>query len=108
MEQAQVLHEHGKYRGILFHCHLAVEKAMKAAHIREHNTNPPKTHNLVELARALSYVWSTEKIDNLDELTDFVVDARYGDPDWSEHTATEERSSFWFNHAEIIISKLQS
>lgn len=104
---ARVLHEGKQYRQALLLCHLAVEKALKATYIREHDDEPPKTHNLVALARRLSsFDWSQEEIDELDELSDFVIDARYADPPWAEETATEARSSVWLERTAQYLSRL--
>ncbi len=44
---------HGHYYIGAFACHQAIEKGMKAAFIERKRSMPPKTHNLVELAREL-------------------------------------------------------
>ncbi len=44
---------HGHYYIGAFACHQAVEKAMKAAFIERKRRMPPKTHDLLELARRL-------------------------------------------------------
>jgi len=44
---------HGHYYIGAFACHQAIEKAMKAAYIQLKRSMPPKTHNLLELAKEL-------------------------------------------------------
>jgi HEPN domain-containing protein len=44
---------HGHYYIGAFACHQAIEKSMKAAFIERKRAMPPKTHNLIELAKEL-------------------------------------------------------
>ncbi len=47
---AKAVHDQGIYWLALFHCHLAVEKALKALYVEERDADPPPTHELLEIA----------------------------------------------------------
>ncbi len=68
---------HGHYFVGAFACHQAAEKAMKAACIELHRTLPPKTHNLLELARELRA--PEEVLSDLRLINPEYVAARYPD-----------------------------
>jgi len=55
----------GRYVYVIFMCHLAIEKALKAIVCEETNKVPPKTHDLIHLI-------SLGKIELSAELLDFV------------------------------------
>ena len=90
----------------LFHCHLAVEKALKAQYMEEHRKEPLPTHNLVLLAHELARPWTEEEIRKLDYLTQYAVAARYDDPFWAEREATEENGAHWIDVADVFLSSL--
>lgn len=108
LEQARVLSENEKYQGALFHCHLAVEKMLKAQHIKEHDAIPPYTHDLIALAGMLQREWSEEEKEDLRFLSRFVIDARYADPPWAEEYATAENATHWITRAQYFLSLFQS
>lgn len=62
---------HGHYFLGAFACHQAIEKAMKAAYIQMKRSMPPKTHNLLELAK------------ELDAPETFISDARLLNPEYA-------------------------
>jgi HEPN domain-containing protein len=107
LEAARILRERGKYRQALFLCHLAVEKALKGAHIAEKDDVPPKTHDLIDLAQRLKREWTENEKEDLRFLSRFVIDARYADPPWTEEYATEEHATHWVERCEYFLSKLQ-
>jgi len=103
---AELAQGEGSYSLVLFHCQLAVEKALKALYIQEYDASPPPTHNLALLASHLSRAWTKEELRQFQELTDFAVKARYDDPVWADAYATEEHSSLWLQHTHALLSSL--
>src|SRR5207302_63144 len=99
LESAELLQHAGKYALVLFHCQLAVEKALKAAYVAEHDSAPPPTHDLLELAETLGREWTEEQKTLLDALSDLAVLARYGDETWQEVQATKDASGGWLAQA---------
>lgn len=106
LEAAQALHHLGKYALALFDCHLAVEKALKAAYIAKHDREAPPTHNLLLLIEELDQSWSQEQNDALSDLTDYAVAARYDDPEWAKTQATKENSVFWLKKTSAFLDLL--
>jgi HEPN domain-containing protein len=106
LEAAQALHDLGKYALALFDCHLAVEKALKAAYITKHDREAPPTHNLLFLTEELGRSWTQEQHDALSDLTDYAVAARYDDPEWAKAQATKENSTFWLKKAAAFLAIL--
>ncbi|MEK7137695.1 MAG: HEPN domain-containing protein [Patescibacteria group bacterium] len=89
------LHEK-EYLLALFHCHLAVEKALKAEWIAEHDApDVPHTHDLNYLADQLHGRFTEEQKKLFSDLNDFAVTARYSDPPWAQTQATPERTALW-------------
>lgn len=91
---------------VLFHCHLAVELALKSAFIRVHDTSPPFTHDLSELADAVGGAWSESVRIAFEKLTEFAILARYGDDEWYEENATRDASVVWLKQTEQLLSDL--
>lgn len=106
LQSARLLFDGGKYPGALFHCHLAVEKALKASFMEEHRKEAPLTHDLLQLALQLNRSWSDDAKKILADLTDYAVAARYDDPLWAEHEATEDNVAAWISRAETVLSLL--
>ena len=77
-ETANSLFSIGKYDWCLFIAHLVLEKTLKALFIQDNNNQlPPKTHNLVKLARNTKLDITEEQEIFLDEVNDFNLEARY-------------------------------
>lgn len=106
LEAAQALHNLRKYALALFDCHLAVEKALKAAYIAKYDQEAPPTHNLLFLTEKLGKAWTQEQHDALSDLTDYAVAARYDDPEWAKTQATKENSAFWIEQASAFLTIL--
>lgn len=94
------------YGEVIFHCHLSLELAMKAAFIQEQEKAAPFTHNLGELASLLSLDWTSEEQDDFDQLSDSAVLARYGDARWFAEKATKENAEMWLQKVESFLSRL--
>ena len=77
-DAAKSLFSSGKYDWCLFIGHLVLEKTLKALFIQDNNNQlPPKTHNLVKLARHTNINMTEEQEIFLDEVNDFNLEARY-------------------------------
>ena len=78
LEDARVLLRAGRYAGAAFHAHQAAGKALKAAIIELRGELPPRTRNLLELARVLG-VGDDEVLEALRRLNPHYRVARYPD-----------------------------
>ncbi|MDO5522575.1 MAG: HEPN domain-containing protein [Bacteroidia bacterium] len=67
------------YDWALFVGHLALEKLLKALHIKKHGRYAPFTHDLLRLARLNELDVTTEQREWLDEITLFNLNTRYID-----------------------------
>jgi HEPN domain-containing protein len=105
-EMAQHAQETKKFELCLFHCHLAIEKALKALHIQQKDEAPPKSHDLTHLAGQLSHSLDKQQVSLMKELNQFCIEARYSDPQWAETHATSERTNQWLNATGAILSQL--
>ena len=104
LEMAQLALQTDKYELALFHCHLAVEKTLKAAIMEKTEKPHPKIHELSTLARLLKETWNAEEKQLFDTLSDFAVAARYDDPAWAERFATAENARQWITHTAEFLS----
>jgi HEPN domain-containing protein len=93
------------YELAIFHCHLAMEKALKAAIMEEKREPHPKSHNLDRLAFLLRDDWSEADRKLLDTLTTFAVAARYDDPAWAERFATAKNARRWIQQTEQFLTR---
>lgn len=94
------------YGDVLFHCHLALELALKAQYIREKDAAAPFTHDLGELAKALGEIWNVQEREDFDEITDVGILSRYGDAQWYATHATKEKTAGCLRKTEQLFSKL--
>ncbi|MDK2373025.1 MAG: HEPN domain-containing protein [Candidatus Korarchaeota archaeon] len=76
LKTAKVLLEAGRYYASVFFSHQAAEKFLKAAYIELKRELYPKTHNLVELGKALGM---EDLMENLMELNPEYSVTRYPD-----------------------------
>lgn len=98
--------EAGSYGLALFHCHLAIEKALKALFMEEHRKEAPFTHDLAQLATMINREWTDEERRQLGRMTEYAVAARYDDPVWAEREATEETAREWIEKADALLSRI--
>lgn len=111
LKTARIIYDRGDpevLAEVFFHCHLAVELALKAQHLQEHAAPAPYTHNLRGLAQMIKGEWADAEQRDLDRLTDYAMLARYGDEEWHEEYATSENAMYWLETAEKFLSKIQS
>jgi HEPN domain-containing protein len=104
---AGLSHEDGEQEFALFHCHLAVEKAIKAAIMEETGKPHPKLHELFTLAKLLREEWTDEDRELFDALSEFAVAARYDDPAWAEQQARPETVAAWLRRTEAFLSSFR-
>lgn len=110
LKAARILFEEGEddlHGEVIFHCHLALELALKARYIKEHDAAAPFTHKLAEIAHLLEEEWSERDYSDFDELSDSAVLARYGDVTWQEQYATKARAEMWLEKVGRFISRIQ-
>lgn len=105
---AELTYGEGDYELALFHCHLAIEKALKAIYIEQKNTAAPKSHDLSYLASQVTHRLPAEQVELLKELNQFCIEARYSDPPWAERHATKERTDGWMQNVKTVLSSLLS
>lgn len=103
---AKLAHKDHSYALALFHCHLAVEKALKSQFIAEKRRTPPYTHDLLDIARALQHSWTVAEQELFDTLSDFAILARYGDQVWERRHANKPTSERWIKRSQEFISHL--
>ena len=80
---ANHLFEKGDYAYSLFFGHLAIEKLLKAIFVEKFNDVPPYTHRLVFLAEKATLDISSKRLELLEVITDFHLEARYPDEKFS-------------------------
>jgi HEPN domain-containing protein len=80
---ANHLFEKGDYAYALFFGHLTIEKLLKAIFVKKFNEVPPYTHRLVFLAEKVDLGMSSERLELLEVITDFHLEARYPDEKFS-------------------------
>ena len=73
------LFESGDYPYALFFGHLSVEKLLKAIYSSKYDEAPPFTHRLVYLAERIGLDLTSSKLEMLEIITDFNLEARYPD-----------------------------
>jgi HEPN domain-containing protein len=101
---AKLAAEDGAYELALFHCHLAVEKALKAAVMEKTGKPHPKVHNLSRLALLVREDWSDQDRELFTTLSEFAVAARYDDPTWADRYATAENARLWIERTDAFLS----
>jgi len=107
LEMAKLGFENGKYALALFHCHLAIEKALKAAYIQQKEKEPLKSHDLLLLAESIDWDWQENEKDELDDLSGYSTAARYDDVEWTSQEATKENVENRLKQAEHYVSLLE-
>lgn len=69
----------GRYIYVVFMCHMALEKALKALVTEETRELPPRTHNLIDLTRRGKLMPSRWQQDFIGRINDASVVTRYPD-----------------------------
>ncbi len=76
-DTAVALYKTGRYLYTVFMCHLTIEKALKGLWIKELDTFPTKTHNLVYLVEKIGLKLSEEDAKFVYMLSDVSMPTRY-------------------------------
>ena len=79
------LFEKGDYPYALFFGHLTIEKLLKAVFVNKFDEPPPYTHRLTYLTEKTGLDISAERLEILEIITDFNLEARYPDEKFSFH-----------------------
>lgn len=79
LETAWAMWKTSRYLYVVFMCHLAVEKALKAIIIERTGDAPPRTHNLIELAKLGNVNLDEKQKEFISILNSAAVGARYPD-----------------------------
>ena len=77
IKTAEHMFKTGRYIYVLFMCHLSVEKLLKAIYEAVLKKVPPKTHNLIYLAKAVSLEVSENHLETLESLNALSIVTRY-------------------------------
>ena len=77
------LYEKKDYPYALFFGHMTIEKLLKALYVCSFDDAPPYTHRLAYLAEKTGLKLTPEKLELLEIITDFHVEARYPDEKFS-------------------------
>ena len=76
---AEAMYNTGKYVYTAFMCQLATEKAIKGLIVERTGNTPPKTHNLIQLAKIAKVELSNSQLEFVAILNMAGVGARYPD-----------------------------
>jgi HEPN domain-containing protein len=79
------LFEKEDYPYALFFGHLTIEKLFKAFYVNKFDEPPPYTHRLTYLSEKTGIDISLERMEILEIITDFNLEARYPDEKFSFH-----------------------
>lgn len=85
-DDALYLFEGSRYSMAVYCCHQALEKLLKACVVEYKSIVPPKIHNLDTLARQAGLALSSEKLEDLAEITRHFWRVRY--PDFRKYVYT--------------------
>lgn len=97
----------GRYSYVLFFCHLALEKILKALYIKVNDNYPPPTHKLAKLAKDSKLNLTNKQIAHLNEISTFQVEARYDViKDKIYKKATKEYTTKYLNIVIELVSYL--
>ena len=77
LKTADQMFQTGRYVYVIFMCHLAVEKALKALVSSESNKIPPKTHDLIYLLSLASFELPQNLLDFIGVINDAAIVTRY-------------------------------
>ena len=108
LQSAMLLQKGKQYAAALFHCHLAVEKGLKALFMEQHRKEAPLTHDLLQIALQCNRTWTDDEKKLFADLTGYAVAARYDDPVWAEREANSQNVTAWIKRVDSLLSSLVS
>ena len=97
IEAAAVLLEKRKIGQSLFFAHLAIEKVLKAHVSKVTETIPPRTHDLLRLARLAGLSVPESRSVFLARLQRYCLEGRYPDVRWPRRLGTKHDRN-WMGH----------
>lgn len=77
LQTAEAMLKTKRHLYVIFMCHLAVEKALKAIVAKKTKNMPPKTHDLFSLVRLAAVTIPEEHVSTLAHLNEVSVPTRY-------------------------------
>ncbi len=77
VKTAEQMFETGRYVYVIFMCHLAIEKALKAVVCEETNKIPPKTHDLIYLINSGNIELPGDLLDFIGIINNAAIVTRY-------------------------------
>lgn len=104
LRAAQVLHADSNEELALFHCHLTVEKTLKALYVLEKDTAPPLTHDLTTIASALGDDHLKKMLDDFKTMSKFAVASRYDDVEILEDEVMPTRVDHWITFSSSLLT----
>lgn len=101
-ETALGLYKLGRYHWCLFIWQLVIEKLLKAQIVNKGKEVPP-IHNLIRLSQEAEVELDKEKIESLEEITGFNLEARYDDYKRSFYRKADKNyTDIWTNKCEEL------
>jgi len=79
LQTADAMLKSGRYVYVVFMCHLAIEKTLKAVVAEVTGTAPPRTHNLIYLLKSAGAELPADCFDFLAKINNASVVTRYPD-----------------------------
>lgn len=104
LRAAQVLHVDGNEELALFHCHLTVEKTLKALYVVEKDAAPPLTHDLTTIASVLNDNRLKQMFDDFKTMSKFAVASRYDDVEILEDEVLPPRVDHWIDFSNSLLT----
>ena len=76
---AQDMSKAGRYLYVAFMCQQAIEKILKACYVKQYNSTPPYTHNLLRLVKELNFKdeMGDEMMADIEDLNSYYIESRY-------------------------------
>ena len=94
---AKSMYKTKHYDWCLFLAHLILEKILKSYFVNDNKNFPPKTHDLLLLAKRIQYSFTEEQLIVLENANNFNLEARYPDEKLSFYqTCTKEYTELHF------------
>ena len=91
------------YAWALFLGHLVIEKLLKAMVVKQTNSHPPFIHSLTSLARSVDVELSNDKLNWLEEINSFNMNARYDDVKFEFYKkCTKQFAAEWVEKIKIL------
>lgn len=94
LQTADAMYKAGRYLYVVFMCHLAIEKMLKAILEQKYPEDvPPKTHNLIHLAQRTGIIFPEklkdffQRINNVSVVTRYPEDLRTLSKEFNQDTA---------------------